>query len=281
MIITRLKGGMGNQMFQYALGRALSLKYATSLGLDVSFYDPKFPSRRQYDLNIFNITGKILDKNEIPFKYRLFHNIKILEKLVKHKGKEKSFPFDPEVFSLKGNLYLDGYWQSPKYFAGFEEVIQKDFALKNPLRDNVKALAEEISNTKSLCIHVRRGDYVGNKAHEVITNEYYEKGIRYISGKTSIEKIYVFSDDVEWCKNNLKFEFPTMFVGNEYAGEKGEEHMFLMSQCKNFIIANSSFSWWAAWLSNYKEKIIVCPKQWFPDVSINTSDLIPSEWVKI
>ena len=97
----------------------------------------------------------------------------------------------------------------------------------------------------------------------------------------SVEKIYVFSDDIEWCRANLSFGIPTMFVGDEYAGEKGEGHMYLMSKCKYFIIANSSFSWWGAWLALFKDKIVICPKQWFGDASIDTSDLIPESWIRI
>ena len=114
-----------------------------------------------------------------------------------------------------------------------------------------------------------------------VNDEYYLRGIDYISKKTPIEKIYVFSDDANWCKENIKFEFPTMYVDDEYAGMKGEGHMYLMSKCRNFVIANSSFSWWGAWLSSYENKIVVCPKQWFGDVSIDTNDLIPEDWKRI
>lgn len=281
MIITRLKGGLGNQMFQYALGRVLSVKNNTILGLDTSFYDLNLTPKRQYDLEVFNIAGKVLDQKEIPFLCRFCHKSKILNKIIRCGFKEKSFNFDPQIFYLGSNLYIDGYWQSPKYFEGFEDEIKKDFTLRNLPAQNIQNLATEISNTDSLCIHVRKGDYVGNAYHEVVGKEYYERGIKYITDKTHIDKIYVFSDDINWCKENLKFEFPAMFVDNEYAGEKGEGHLYLMSFCKHFIIANSSFSWWGAWLSSRKEKIIICPKQWFPDASINTTDLIPKEWIRI
>ncbi len=281
MIVAKLKGGLGNQMFQYAIGRALSLNYRVPLGLDTSFYDMSSYPKRQYDLGVFNIAGKVLSKNEIPALQRLVQKSKFLQKIIKHGGTEKSFQFDPKIFLRGSDLYLDGYWQSPKYFTGLEDIIRRDFTLKGPLPENILVLGEEIKKTNSVCVHVRRGDYVGNKSHEVVTLEYYQKGIKYISEKTSIEKIYVFSDDIKWCQENFSFEMPTMFVDESFAGWAGEGHMFLMSQCKNFVIANSSFSWWAAWLSNYKNKIVVCPLQWFPDRSINTSDLIPQEWVRI
>lgn len=281
MIIVRLKGGLGNQMFQYALGRALSIKNNITLGLDTGFFNLNLNPKRQYDLEVFNIAGKVLEQKEIPFLYRFCHKSKILDKITRCGFKEKSFDFDPQIFSLGSNLYIDGYWQSPKYLEGFEDEIRKNFTLKNTPIPKIQDLAREIENANSLCIHVRRGDYVENKNHEIVDNEYYIKGIEYIKNHAPIDKIYVFSDDIEWCKNNLKFEIPTMFVNSGYAGEKGEGHMFLMSKCKNFIIANSSFSWWATWLSNNKEKIVICPKQWFPDAKIDTSDLIPKEWIRI
>lgn len=271
MIIVRLKGGLGNQMFQYALGRSLALKNNDELKLDINFYQSiNLAVKRFYSLNVFNIQAEVVNSSWTNFIFRLTKRFK-----------EKSFNFSKNILSLNSGVYLDGYWQSPKYFEGFEDEIKKNFTLKNPIAQNIQDLAGEIENTNSLCVHVRRGDYVGNKNHETVDNEYYKKAIEYIKNHASVDKIYVFSDDIEWCKNNFKFAFPAMFVGTEYAGEKGERHMFLMSKCKNFIIANSSFSWWAAWLSNSKDKIVICPKQWFPDASIDTKDLIPKEWIRI
>jgi hypothetical protein len=273
MITVKLKGGLGNQMFQYALGRALSLKHKVPLGLDISTYEIKDPRvARYYALDVFNITGNALSK--IPLRYKL-HNF------FSYPGKEKYFNFDPAILQLSDGAYLNGYWQSPKYFEGFKDIIKKDFTLKNFPASNIQTLAEEIKSQNSLCVHVRRGDYVGNKFHEVVDNEYYRKGLDRISTMTTIEKIYVFSDDINWCKENISFEIPTFFVEDEYSGEKGEGHMYLMSKCKNFIIANSSFSWWGAWLATYENKIVICPKQWFGDASIDTSDLIPKEWIRI
>jgi hypothetical protein len=142
-------------------------------------------------------------------------------------------------------------------------------------------LIEVIKKENSLCIHVRRGDYVGNKYHEIVGKEYYNKGIDYISSKIKIDKIYVFSDDIKWCEENMHFDYPTMFVSDEYAGQKAEGHMALMRACKYFIIPNSSYAWWASWLSESKDKIVVVPKQWFTDEKINSDDLIPEGWIRI
>ncbi len=283
MIIVRLQGGMGNQMFQYALGRVLSIKNNTELKFDTSFFDLNLlgVTKRIYSLDVFNIQGDIARKLDIPIIYRnsLFNYF--FSRFMKNKGKENSFNFDLRFFDLGKDVYLDGYFQSPKYFSGFEDIIRKDFTLKNNLPQNIQEVAKEISNNESLCLHVRRGDFVGNKHHEVVNNDYYKNGIDYIYKNKKIDKIYVFSDDIKWCENNLKFDLPVMFVGDEYLGIKDTGHLFLMSQCKNFVISNSSFSWWAVWLSDNKDKIVVAPKNWFPDTSIDTSDLIPNEWIKL
>lgn len=296
MIITRLQGGMGNQMFQYALGRSLSIKRGMPLGLDLTFLLDRTPipdfanfTFRNYALDVFNIEANIVTKKDIPFLYRK-HNLGIFmryidyfrRKFVSTPGKEKhSCHFDPAILELGANAYLEGWWQSYKYFESVSDIIRKDFTLKNKLPINIENLKEVIEKENSLCIHVRRGDYVGNSHHEVVNKEYYDKGIEIIKSLTNIDKIYVFSDDIKWCEENLKFPYPTMFVGKEYTGEKDEGHMILMKSCKNFIIPNSSFSWWGAWLSDYKDKVVIVPKQWFRDASINSEDLIPSGWIRI
>lgn len=296
MIITRLQGGMGNQMFQYALGRALSIKNGVPLGLDLTFLLDRTPipnftnfTFRNYDLDVFNIQANVVSKKDIPFLYRK-HNLGIFmryidyfrRKLISTPGKEKKVcSFDSSILELGVDAYLDGYWQSPKYFESITDIIRRDFTLKNKLPSHIENLKEVIKNENSLCVHVRRGDYVGNSFHEIVGKDYYDKGIEKIKSLTKIDKIYVFSDDTKWCEENMKFEIPTIFVGEEYAGVKAEGHMALMSACRNFIIPNSSFAWWGAWLAPYKDKIVVVPKQWFVDESINSDDLIPEGWIRI
>jgi hypothetical protein len=254
MITIRLKGGLGNQMFQYAAGRALALENRTGLRLDVSYFDFKLPgiTKRAYGLDVFNVKAEIVKTSFFRF---------ILEKIFSKKKEE--------------------YFQSPKYFQEHEDTLRQDFTLKEPLSDTSKILQEEIKNGNSVGVHVRRGDYATNSFNLLMSADYYSKGIEYISQKTNIEKIYVFSDDISWCKENLNFIYPTVFVENVYSGRHGEGHMMLMMECKNFIIANSSFSWWAAWLGTNPQKIIVAPKQWFKNDIMSTADLIPEGWTRI
>lgn len=297
MIITKIKDGMGNQMFQYAIGRALSVKNNVSLGLDIDILLDHIYKRhhtfRDYYLDIFNIQAEIVDRSKIPFIHKYYNKehlsiirfiLKILFR-VKLKGKEERFNlgFDPSILSLGSDAFLDGYWQSEKYFIDIADIIRKDFTLKNEPPLVIKNLMEVIEKENSLCIHIRRGDYIGNKDFEVVDKEYYNKAVNYMNSKTTIDKIYVFSDDIKWCKENMNFTFPFMFVEGEYIGAKDEWHHILMRSCKNFIIPNSTYAWWAAWLAPHKKKIIVAPKKWFPDASINKNyqDIVPEKWIKI
>lgn len=292
MIITRLSGGMGNQLFQYALGRALSLKYNTMLGLDIHDLLDRTPrpgfTFREYDLDLFNITAEIVPQSNVPRKYRswgtgkvgLYIN-KLRRLLFGGKGRERGFTFQPEVLSLGSDAYLDGYWQSYKYFESIADTIRKDFTLKQSLPAHIQRLQTEIRSRQSVCLHVRRGDYVGNAYHEVVFKDYYYQALDVLEAKVVIEHIYVFSDDIAWCKDNLAFLHPATFVDDIYAGERASGHFALMQSCTHFVIPNSTFSWWAAWLGESKDKIVIAPKRWFGDSSIDTSNRIPPEWIRL
>lgn len=295
MIIVRLSGGMGNQMFQYAFGRNLAIKNNVPLGLDTAMLQDRTPHPafqkfvfRNYDLEIFNIQAEVVPQTKIPFVHRNFFSGKInlyfkyfCMKFIPFKGKEKHFQFDKAALNFGPDTYIAGDWQSPKYFEGIEDVIRKDFTLEDPLSEKSKELLNNISSCTSVAINVRRADFVTSSFHGTFGSEYYDNAIAYLSTQISIDKIFVFSDDMKWCEENLKFEFQTVFVGHEYAGRKFSEYLSLMSSCKHFVIPNSSFGWWAAWLSGSKDKIVIAPKRWFADEKINTTDLIPNEWIRL
>lgn len=296
MIVVRLSGGMGNQMFQYSAGRALAIKHNMPLELDTTFLEhrikmPKFLrpsfSFRDFDLDVFNIEAGFAKKNEIKFWNRpilsgqiMLTIDAILRKIAIFPGWEKKFSFNKEFLKLGSDSYLQGFWQSEKYFMNIASTIRKDFTLNYDLPELNKNLAKEIENTNSLCVHLRRM-HTGGDFHTKYDMDYYNKGIEYIKKNNDIDKIYVFSDDIDWCKENINFGIETFFITREYAGKKGEGDMHLMSKCKYFIIPNSTFSWWGAWLSERVGKIVICPKKWFGDESIDTSDLIPEDWIKM
>lgn len=279
---------MGNQMFQYAFGRALAAHNSTALGLDISFFDNPGLPVRTYDLDLFSIEARILTTREIPLIYRPYGTgvlgrtvRKIIKRIVPNIGKESSFVFDAQKLSVGVDTYVDGYWQSYKYFESIEDTIRKDFTLVQQLPEHIQKLKEEILSMNSVCLHVRRGDYVGNAFHEVVGPSYYERALEVLKEKIAIEHLYVFSDDIAWCKESLTFGYPTTYVGEEYAGARATGHFELMRACRHFIIPNSSFSWWAAWLAKAPHKVVIAPKQWFIDDTIGTTDLLPHEWIAI
>jgi hypothetical protein len=282
MITTRLSGGLGNQMFEYAAARALALKNGTGVRFDLSYLLDRTwrPKRfkitfREYDLDVFTVAATFAKRKPMP----LFGLGMLYRRLCRPRGMEKSLRFDPEFFTFPDGTYLDGVWQSAKYFTGYEDTIRKDFSFSKDFSDEIKTLGAEIESSESLCVHVRRADFLGSN-HDICDANYYARGIAEIAKRTAIEKIYVFSDDVAWCEANMSLGHPTVFVSNAYAGWKNTGHLYLMTKCRHFVIANSSYSWWAAWLSGYAKKLVVAPKRWFQDSSIDTTDVVPTEWIR-
>lgn len=278
MIIVKLMGGMGNQMFQYAFARSLSLKTNTEFKIDLSFLKRRDLGEnftyRDFDLNIFNISENIIKEIQTD-------NLQIIN--------ENMFSYSQETVNtveqnIGGNIYLDGYWQSYKYFEDFGEHIKKDFTFKNLVEDNkdtnVKNMFIDIIDSNSVMVNVRRTDYLNNNFHGVMGIDYINEASKIIESKIDNPKYFVFSDDIEWCKENVKLD-NMVIVNYDYKGDRFDLYLQLMKSCKHFIIPNSTFAWWAAWLSSNKNKIVISPKLWFTDTSINTNDLIPSNWVRI
>jgi hypothetical protein len=209
---------------------------------------------------------------------------KVLNKLI---GRKKNYllegpqQFHAHVYNATDNVFLDGYWQSPKYFQSIDDVIRKEFIVKEPMTPLAQELLDEISNTNSVCVNVRRGDFVINPSHDTVTSEYYPTAEKIILQKNENVHFYVFSDEVEWCQKNLKFSAPTTFVTHAFAGKKFQDYLRLMSGCKNFIIPNSSFAWWAAYLNNNRNKIVVAPKKWMNKPDFSVDDLLPPDWIRI
>src|SRR3989344_4310539 len=196
---------------------------------------------------------------------------------------EKAPGFDPAVLEIPNNRYLDGYWQSEKYFRDKSDLIKKEFTLKNGLGKTAQKRTEKIQETDSISIHVRRGDYISNlkfsAVHGTLPLSYYELGMKTVEQKVKNPHYFLFSDDLEWATQHLSSRFPVTVVTHEEMTEN--EQMHLMALCKHHIIANSSFSWWGAWLDSRPDKIVIAPKNWFADPSKNASDIIPPSWLKI
>jgi len=285
MVIVKLMGGLGNQMFQYAIGRSVAYRNNADLGLDISWFkDIILNTPRSYNLGGFRIIEKF---SSIKFR-RTREKLSFLEKyLLCHKRKyfkEKSiFSFDKDSLCLSGDVYLDGYWQCPKYFEDINDILKQEFRFKEGL-DKDNEIIRMIKEKNSISIHIRRGDYVDDditrRFHGICSLDYYKKAIEIISAKIKNPYFFIFSDDIVWAKQNLKIDSPSFFITKDYKFKDYEE-LIIMSWSKNHIIANSSFSWWAAWLCDNKNKIIIAPFKWLNDTSINTAGLIPNSWIKI
>jgi hypothetical protein len=293
MIIVFLTGGLGNQMFQYATARRLAEKHSTILKLDVTGFETY--KLHRYSLPCFHVWEYLATQTEIDSFLRISKTPikKILNRLKfnsirygilnKNIYEEKYFNFDPSILSIPNNSYLSGYWQSEKYFIGIEDIIRREFTIKYPQDTKSREISEIIQAKNSISIHIRRTDYINdlttNKVHGICGLDYYQNCIDYITTKISNPYFFVFSDDPQWAKENLKVNFPVIIVDHNDASRNYED-LRLMSQCKHNIIANSSFSWWGAWLNINPERIVIAPQKWFNDMSRNTDDLIPQNWLK-
>lgn len=287
MIITKISGGLGNQMFQYAIAKSMAKKNNDIFKLDISFY-PKQTLRR-YELNQFNIEEKIATKREcIKFRGKEDFLFKLKGKLgFKNKRpseyyneKEKTI-FDNNLWNKKGDIYLDGFWQNEEYFKDIREEILKDFSLKHNISEEAKKYLEKIKNFQSVSIHIRRGDYIQNShtnsVHGTCDLNYYQKAIKYIQKNVVNPNFHIFSDDIVWCKKNFEFLEHKVFIDNT---KSAFDDLELMRNCKYNIIANSSFSWWGAWLNKNDKKIVISPLKW---INNNPKNLkwVPNNWIQI
>ncbi len=269
MIITKLQGGLANQLFQWAYGRSLSEKYNTPLYLDIEFYQNQFSeTKRSFSLSKFpNISYNITpdDKN--------ISNWSLEKDKIRFIRLSDDFNFKELIYQQDCHYYLDGYWHTEKYFTEIEGIIRKELKPSDEIINKLVNFQPIENNNVS--IHIRRTDYVeSNGYHPVQPISYYEKALEIIG---HYDNVVVFSDDIKWCKENLNFD-NMIFVD----GFDDIEDIWLMSMCKNNIIANSSFSWWGSWLNNNKDKKVIAPLKWFGvQTNINTSDIIPNSWIKI
>jgi hypothetical protein len=284
MIIARLQGGLGNQLFQYAAAKALAVQHNVPLKLDATTALPA-DNLRQLALHQVNATVDIASAKEISqfvWLPSLYRHSKWISKLGRHIYREKDFSFDPGFFQLVPPVFLDGYWQSEKYFQPVEALIRQEFMVKKTLLTKVEQKAREIHSRPSVSVHIRRGDFQNKKAaayHGVLPIEYYAQAMDLLYTRFPNAFFYLFTDDVNWVSSNFNRFVPCELVSAFTTSPI--EDFYLMQQCNHHIIANSSFSWWAAWLNTNKEKVVITPKKWFAQPGINTKDLIPENWMQL
>lgn len=286
MVIVKLMGGLGNQLFQYAFARAVAEVLGCDFKFDISSY--QVDNLRKLELETFIPNLPVATEDEIKalkIKTKVPKFLRKILKVEKFDPKsyfgEKEFVFYHAVFEKNLPMYFEGFWQSEKYFKQIETLIREGFAFETLGFVENTQLLEQIQNSNSVAFHIRRGDYVKNpkaKAiYDVITLQYYQRAIEYIKNNVENPVFCIFSDDIEWVKSNLDIENALYSTGKNHF-----EDFCFMQNCKHSIIANSSFSWWAAWLNPNHDKIVIAPGKWFSDKSkIKYHDIVPETWVKL
>jgi hypothetical protein len=285
MVIARLMGGLGNQMFQYAAARRIALKNGWPIKLDVSGFGSY--RRRAYALGHFRIVEDFASPEDIRRLKRTRLGL-FLQRLAASARQthvqERHFHFDPRVRDIRSGVYLAGYWQSDKYFADVADTIRAEFTPRAPASGRNLGTLRLIESANSVSVHVRRGDYVSNpsakRLHGCCSPDYYRRALAEISNRVREPHFFVFSDDASWARENLAIDGPVVFVDHNGPGEAHED-LRLMSRCRHHVIANSTFGWWGAWLGAHPDQIVVAPKKWFASGSNDTRDLFPDRWLQL
>jgi len=303
-VFAHLLGGLGNQMFQYAAARAVSVRCRAPLILDISWLASE--TERQFDLwpfrtgtarpfalSPFCIQAKILQSGRPQSQWvsRFRH---FADRLNRRFGarklgapiyRETPFQYDCSVQSLQAPVYMYGHFQSEKYFADCGSVILEDFQIKDPPRPEAQALLDRIKASDAICVHIRRGDYVTDRTvnafHGLCSIDYYHRGLEDTANRLTQPECFVFSDDPVWVRQNLKLNLPATIV-DIHGPDEAHEDLRLMAACHSYIIANSSLSWWGAWLGRRAGKRVVAPRQWFRAARHDEErDLVPDGWVRL
>lgn len=299
MFIVEIIGGLGNQMFCYAFAKAIEHHYGKG---SVQLYTGRFQhtdDNRGYELDyVFGIDDPVISeekgvKSLIDDSWSFPSRLR--RKLFGQKKtyyKEQIYTYDARVFNLDNSIkqiYLQGLWKDEKYFKNIRSIILGKFTFIRELSPDNNLLLSDMQQSESVSLHVRRGDYISNEFYRnivgnVCSYQYYLNSLNYLEKKLSTDlSYYIFSDDIAWVKANFDFleDRKVVFVQNN-TGVNSYIDMQLMSNCKYNIIANSTFSWWGAWLNNYEDKIVITPKMWYNDPErCKNNDIVPDDWIKI
>lgn len=295
-VATRILGGLGNQLFQYAAGRTLAKRLGASLILDCS---PRPGPTRAFALDRYLIDAEIVrdaqDKlhlryfrfpgalgrrltdafhDRVPRHYRIGgHRFRIF-------GEKRIFSYDRRFETLAGSIYLNGYWQSHRYVEDAADVIRAELTPASEPSGANRDWFARIASTNAVCLHVRRGDYLYAAPERplICSLSYYDAAIRHMRKALQEPRIFVFSDDIAWCRSTFTSADIAFVDGN--GPDDATEDLRLMAACRHHIIANSSLSWWGAWLGRHREQIVVAPEPWMPGVPAQ-NDLLPPSWLTL
>jgi len=277
-------------MFQYAVGRALAVKRHAMLKLDTAAFG-------QYRLRSYALQHFCIDASELTESERAGLKLStgrrwragwIVARLVRGTSlpivRESSFLFDPTVLDAPAECYMEGYWQSPKYFSRIEPQIRKELMVREPLVGQNLEISRRITDCVAVSLHVRRGDYANseqtNRFHGTCGPEYYDAAEKHLRERIGPMQLFVFSDEPDWAEANLRFRSPATILRHN-GPERDYEDLRLMTMCRHHIIANSTFSWWGAWLCQNPGKLVIAPKNWFREANHSTADLIPDSWIRL
>ncbi len=279
-----LRGGLGNQMFQYAIGRSLSIRLGLSLLIDSSRLRVDVPVARSYDLGCFRLSGhRTRSRPSLVFRAgdKLQRTMNSYCRGSPYLIKERTLQFEPEVLKVDGPCRLEGYWQSERYFESISDQLRSEFAILPAPDARSAECADRMQRVNSVGLHIRRGDYVTHADcsafHGTCPAEYYDAALRFFQSRFGPKvELFVFSDDMKWTRENIRFPVATTYV--DWNADRNYEDLRLMSSCSALAIANSAFSWWAGWINPDPEKLVVAPKRWFRAPGV-FSDLPESPWL--
>lgn len=310
MIVSKMIGGLGNQLFQYAIGRHLAIRNSTEFKIDVTGF--RYYKLHKYSLQHFNLAAAIASDDEID-AFRAEQDISLKTKaliLVSRLyrgtlGREQGSPplawkrrdgvprryvvegvhrFQPHILELPDHSYLDGFWQNELYFKAIESTIRQELTFKTPPTPANAEMAQQVRGNDSVSVHVRRADYLTNATtlaiHGVCGKVYYQRCAAIIRQRVPGARFFVFSDDTSWARANLDLGGPTTVVDLNNA-DFNYEDIRLMSLCRHHVTANSSFSWWGAWLDPRPDKIVLCPERWFTGAQYDGSEVVPPGWERV
>ncbi len=294
MIIVRLNGGLGNQLFQYAAAFALARKNGSALKIDLSAFDFQRGSNdtiRAPDILQFSVTAPVASVAEADAQRNPLGIVSRGTRFVRQRIlKQYHSDWHPEILSLKGAIYLEGYFQCEKYFIDELNPLLLELSLRPSFAAELELLRQRIDSLSNpVSLHVRRGDYVSDRRisalHNICTADYYHRALAELKGRVGEFNLVVFSDDVTWVKENLALDNKSLYISGKQTSSGGilsaPQELFLMSRCKHHIISNSTFSWWGAYLNRRSDKIVVAPGLWNRSKIDSHMNILPPSWLRL
>jgi len=292
MIITKLIGGIGNQMFQYAAGLALARKHDVNLKMDIMFLEDRSTryyrhTHRDYALDVFRISGSVARKEEIArftvprFGNKYVYHLK--KRMLPHHNVFTERETDFERFlNIPDDAYIEGYWQDARYVQLVANRLKKEFTSVERLPQDCRDMLAEIRKNEPVCCIFRRGDFVDHPVLDLVDLSFYGEALRRLDGMLSGYTLFVFSDDIPWCRDNFKpGGKKVVFVDQALTGPKAQYYLQLIMACRHFIIPNSTYAWWGAWLSPSPGKMVFAPAAWYKGQAERRNRILPDEWQTI